>query len=218
MWQTNCLTEDTLRDIYSHYRDTSFRNETLEQIFDRVDRLSPSESENHYRYHWFSNHVGGIPRTVLDIGSGFGIWPNILRKNGWKVVCTEPNQESCDFINNVLKIKCVNSFSLDDINQQFDVVSLVHVLEHIRTPKSLLEAIREILVYNGKLFVEVPDQTEFSTLDINNDEFNSTHLWFFDVTSLYTLLSKSFRVTDIHRVHYESRGLYRILALCQNIG
>jgi SAM-dependent methyltransferase len=218
IWQTNCLTESSLKDIYSHYRDTNFRNESIEQIFNRVNNLNPQESENHYRYHWFSNHIGGTPREILDIGSGFGIWPNMLSKKGWKVTCIEPNEESCLFIRNYLKLICLNSYGLDGIDNQFDVVSLIHVLEHIRKPLAFLKAIKSSLVYNGRLFVEVPDATEFNKLELNNDEFNSTHLFFYDVASLYNLLSREFFVTDIHRVHYEARGLHRIFALCRNIG
>lgn len=217
MWQTNCLTEDTLKDIYSHYRDTSFRNESLEDIFNRIDKLSPSESENHYRYHWFINHIKGTPRDLLDIGSGFGIWPNMLAKLGWNVTCVEPNEESCNFIKSYLGLKCINAYGIENIDKQFDVVSLVHVLEHIRKPNVLLEAIKKALVYNGQLFVEIPDAAEFNKLEIMHDEFNSTHLFFYDVCSLYNLLSRYFFVIDIHRIHYENRGLYRILALCRNI-
>lgn len=218
IWQTNCLTDGNLRDIYSHYRDLTFRNESLDEIFNRVNNLAPGESENYYRYHWFSEHIGGIPRNVLDIGSGFGIWPNMLSKHGWRVTCTEPNPESCDFINKSLGIPCINSFDLENLEKPFDVVSIVHVLEHMRRPLEFLKEVKNLLVHNGSVFIEVPDATEFDKLDIRNDEFNSTHLWFYDVCSLYNLMSRHFFVTDIHRIHYESRGLYRILALCRNIG
>ena len=217
MWQTNCLTESSLKDIYSHYRDTNFRNESIEQIFNRVNNLNPRESENFYRYHWFENHIGGTPRDILDIGSGFGIWPNMLAKNGWRVTCIEPNKESCLFIREYLKLHCLNSYGLEGVDSQYDVASVIHVLEHISKPLGFLEAVKGSLVYNGKLFVEVPDATEFKHLESEHDEFNSTHLFMYDVASLYNLLSRLFFVTDIHRVYYESRGLYRIMALCSNI-
>lgn len=218
LWQTNCLKKFDLENIYSHYRDSSFRNESLEEIFNRIDKLPPEQSENKYRYRWFKNHIGLDTGDILDIGSGFGIWPHELYMNGWKVKCVEPNKESCDFINEYLKIPCMNTYGLDTADYTYDVVSLVHVLEHIDKPFELLFNIRKVLNNNGSLFVEVPDGVEFKHLNLDNDEFNSTHLFFYDTTSLFNLLSRMFYVSDIHRVHYKSRGLYRIMAICRNQG
>lgn len=214
-WQTNCLTYTDLQNIYDHYRDTSFRNESLKDIFLRVNSLEPEESENYYRYQWFSKHIGMDTGTVLDIGSGFGIWPYELSKHGWEVHCIEPNEESSKFINEYLKIPCSNSYGLEVCNKTYDVVSLIHVLEHIDRPLELLNGIKKVLNPGGYLFVEVPDGVEFKHLAADHDEFNSTHLFFYDTGSLFNLLNRVFYVKDIHRVHYKSRGLYRIFALCQ---
>lgn len=216
-WQTNCLTESNLKDIYSHYRDTSFRNESLKEIFLRIDNLHLPESENEYRYQWFRNHIGMSNGTVLDIGSGFGIWPNILSRHGWDVVCVEPNKESCDFIKEYLNLPCSSSYGLEDVGNGYDVISLVHVLEHIDRPLELLNDIKKAMNPGGALLVEVPDGIEFKYLSEEHDEFNSTHLFFYDTGSLFNLLNRVFYVSDMHRVHYKTRGLYRIFALCRNI-
>lgn len=214
-WQTNSLTESNLKDIYSHYRDTSFRNESVKEIFLRIDNLDQKESENEYRFRWFSKHVGIEKGCLLDIGSGFGIWPNVMVRHGWEVVCVEPNEESCKFINEYLNIPCSATYGLEDVGNGYNVISLVHVLEHISNPIKMLKEINERLVKDGRLFVEIPDAMEFDYLDCEHDEFNSTHLFFYDTASIYNLLSRVFDVTDIHRVHHKSRGLYRILALCR---
>lgn len=215
MWQTNCLTESTLKDIYSHYRDTVFRGLSIAEIFAKVDSLPPQESENQYRYRWFSSHLD-VPGSILDVGSGFGIWPSILKQFYWEVTCIEPNPDSAKFIREELKIPCYNGFDLDGITGRFDVVSVIHVLEHIMRPERFLNLVKSALRPKGRVFIEVPDSTEFNSLPGDHDEFNSTHLYFYDVPSLYRLLKQFFNVTDIHRVHYESRGLHRILALCRN--
>ena len=158
-----------------------------------------------------------VPGTILDIGSGFGIWPNILHRHGWEVVCVEPNKESCDFIKEYLGLPCSSSYGLEEVGNGYDVISLVHVLEHIDKPTRLLNEINDRLNPNGALFVEVPDATEFYYLDAEHDEFNSCHLFFYDTATLFNLLSRTFFVTDIHRVHHKSRGLYRILAICRKM-
>lgn len=217
-WQANGLTDDLLRDIYRHYRDTFFRKESVKEIFLRIENLHPSESENEYRYQWFRNHVGMEKGSVLDIGSGFGIWPAMLKRHGWEIYCTEPNEESCKFINEYLHIPCQNSFNLDQVEGPYDVVTIVHVLEHIEFHTDFLKGIKGVLKPGGTLFVEVPDASEFEYLDASHDEFNSCHIFFYDTPSLFRLLNRDFNVTDIHRVHHKTRDLSRIMAICRNIG
>lgn len=216
MWQTNCLSDSDLKSIYSHYRDTSFRNESVKDVFLRIDNMNPAESENEYRYQWFRNHIGMEKGTLLDVGSGFGVWPNKLSAHGWDVVCVEPNEESCDFINEYLNLPCSKSYGLSEVGNGYDVITLVHVLEHIESPVILLREIRDRMNDDGRLFIEVPDSVEFEYLEHDHDEFNSTHLFFYDTAAIYNLLSRVFYVTDIHRVHYKSRNLSRIMAVCRN--
>ena len=217
-WQVNGLTDDDLYRIYKKYRDSGFRDTPLKELFHKVNNLDAGESENHYRWDWFNRHIHPTEQTLLDIGSGFGIWPYKVRQHGWNVSCVEPNDESAEFINQELKIPCSCDFSNGCSDSRFPVISIVHVLEHIRHPIGFLENIRNSLKDGGKLFIEVPDSVEFGYLDPEHDEFNSCHFWFFSVGALSKLVGMAgFSVTDIHRVWHHSRNLSRILMICQNI-
>jgi 2-polyprenyl-3-methyl-5-hydroxy-6-metoxy-1,4-benzoquinol methylase len=205
-----------LEKIYAHYRDQSIRDASIEDEFDRIMAIMPQESENYYRYRWFGSHYQGEKR-LLDIGSGLGVWPyQIKTALGFDVQCVEPNLGCCDFINDSLNIPCIcGYFYPEAFNETFDVVTIIHVLEHMLEPKQFLLQIKEVMHPKSQLFIEVPDSCEFECLELTNDEFNSCHLWFFNIQTLSTLVERAgYNVTHIHRVQYKQRNLSRILMLC----
>ena len=215
-FQPNPLSFQELEEIYSHYRDKDMRGVTIEEEFDRIMAIIPQDSENYYRYRWFGNHYEGRGR-MLDIGSGLGVWPYQIKTGlGFDIQCVEPNVDCAAFINDSLNIPCLSGyFYPENYDDLFDVVSVVHVLEHMADPEDLLVKARSVLRLHGKLFIEVPDSVQFSQLPPEHDEFNSAHLFFFNVQTLATLVENAgFNVTDIHRVYHEGRDLSRILMLC----
>jgi SAM-dependent methyltransferase len=196
------------------YRAEDFRGKTIKQAFDEIMNLG-GKSENFYRIYWLQHKLRPKFGTgyLLDIGSGFGIFPNEMKNFGYDVTCIEPNEDSRNFIENELEIDCYDKFD-PGIHIASDIVSIIHVLEHMQDPEVFLYEARKALVSRGVLFIEVPDSVEFNYLPKDSDEFNSLHLHFFNVANLYNLVERcGFNVTDIHRVHYTERDLRRILLL-----
>jgi len=210
-WQLRNYPLSRLEKIYvDGYRDPGFRGETIAEAYKRLRYIK--ESENEERYFWFASRLSfKKSRKVLDIGSGVGVWPAILKAADYEVTCVETNTDSIDFIYDHLGIKCYRNLS--NVGGTFDTVSLIHVLEHIEDIDGFLKAVRKKL--RGYLFVEVPDSEEFELLDKDHDEFNSCHVNFFDMASLYRVLKRNgFKPFDASKVRYKSRGLTRLLMLC----
>lgn len=199
-----------LEKIYEDgYRNKDFRGETIKEAFDRI--MGILHSENNARCKWLIDTMG-VPETILDIGSGIGVFPYRMKQLGSAVLCTEENKDSLAFIND-LGIKCVKG--IPDY-AKFELVSLVHVLEHIEKPISFLKDLHMVIQTNGRLFIEVPDAEAFGWLDPDHDDFNSCHVCSYNVSTLYGILRASgFDVKDIHRVFYPERKLSRIMAICQ---
>lgn len=203
-----------LESIYKDgYRDSEFRGESIEEAFNRIMQIENNENED--RYIWFAMNVRySDAAKVLDIGSGIGVWPQILKTAEYDVTCVEENHHSIEFIKNKLELPCVD---LPRAGEDFDTVSMIHVLEHIENPDTFLQEARRHLRQGGFLFVEVPDAVEFEYLPDEHDEFNSCHVSFFNVDSLYRLLERnSFKVTNIRRTRSETRNVSRIMCLATN--
>ena len=78
------LTDSALKDLYRHFRDCSFRNETPDEYFDRISGLARGESENEAKVEWLRKHLPSIflleRARVLDIGCGGGVFLHTFGK------------------------------------------------------------------------------------------------------------------------------------------
>ncbi len=200
---------EELQRIYTDgYRDTDFRQKSIYEAYQYIINLPKEESENERRLENFMEMVDNS-NSVLDVGSGLGVFPVRLRDNDYTVWCVEPNKESQRFING-LGIKCVPDIP-DSVG--FGVVTLIHVLEHIVEPVEFLERIRNI---TNLLYIEVPDVSEFDHLDKGHNEFSSDHVYFYDLTSLGEITSRAgFEMTHSFYTHYEDRNLTRLTMICK---
>jgi SAM-dependent methyltransferase len=83
---------------------------------------------------------------------------------------------------------------IEDIDQEFDVVTMFHVLEHLSNPVKTLENIKHILSKNGKLIIEVPNSDDalyrlYESKEFAKMSYWSCHLNLFNASTL-TLLAK----------------------------
>jgi SAM-dependent methyltransferase len=214
-WQLRNYPLSKLDEIYKEgYRNPLFRGETIEQAFNRIEgyRLT-SESENQERYVWFAKGIKYKQASrLLDVGSGIGVWPNILKVAEFDVTCVDTNVYSVDFIANELDMRCY--YDLRDVPGIFDTVTLVHVLEHILDIDGFLEQVRLRLKNDGYLYVEVPSCSNFKLLEKDHDDFNSCHQWFFSEKTLSTVLKKNGFKPYRHDICGEN-GKHRIRMLCR---
>ena len=118
------------------------------------------------------------PKKHLDIGSSSGYFLMMLKDTyGCESIGVEPYDLFREFsisqgVNTVEKIS--------EVNGKFDLITLVHVLEHLINPLKMLSNIAELLEDDGHLFVEVP----FMMLCIS-------HPLMFNGTTLKNILNKA---------------------------
>ena len=62
-------------------------------------------------------------------------------------------------------------------NQQFDLVTLFHVLEHLPKPVETLQAIRSRIKPNGRLIAEVPHARDFLHWTLSSEAFKNFTFW-----------------------------------------
>lgn len=133
----------------------------------------------------------GVSNDVLDIGSGTGYFVNQLKQNDWNVVGVEPDKGARQQAKKNFDIDLETN--IDDIvnrQQQFQAISMWHVLEHVHDLTHYFTSFRALLKPKGKLVIAVPNYTSYdakvykkywAAYDLPK------HLWHFSPESLKQL-------------------------------
>lgn len=99
-------------------------------------------------------------RRLLEIGSGNGALTSRVVSAGWDVVGIEPSAEGREQIRqNYPDISVHDASAYDDLAARFGrfpVVLSVEVIEHLYSPATMLQNVREVLEPGGKLVLTTP--------------------------------------------------------------
>lgn len=137
---------------------------------------------------------------ILDIGTGSGVFLKALsnKYNNWQLYAQDiTNKYEID----LYKIKNFKKFYngiVSNINNKFDIISLIHVLEHINNPIDFLKVTKNQLKKDGIFIVQVPN-ISINKLDI----FIIDHISHFHIDTLYFLLSRFFKYVYIVNTKFE---------------
>ena len=149
----------------------------------------------------FSNHKG----TLLDIGAGTGNFCETSKQNSWEVYGVEPSEKAREIAakKNIFLHQSIEDFK----GQQFDVVTLWHVLEHLPDLENTITAIQKLLKPNGVLIVAVPNYNSFdakhykgfwAAYDVPR------HLWHFSQNSMSQLFSENMKLLKTKPMIFDS--------------
>jgi len=90
---------------------------------------------------------------ILEIGSGFGGFYNILQKEGFagEYVGIELDFDATAFSNNFFKTQTFKNLSLSSYNchDRFDIVVALEILEHLENPSKSLREVANLLQSTG---------------------------------------------------------------------
>jgi SAM-dependent methyltransferase len=123
----------------------------------------------------------------LDIGSSSGALLHVFQEHfGCESVGIEPGQAYRDFSRKNLARVYPSQSALEAASEKpFDLISMMHVLEHLPDPMAKLCGLREnLLSPNGRLLVEVPNLFEHSSFEL-------AHLYAFSASTLRALLDQA---------------------------
>lgn len=150
-------------------------------------------------------------KSILDIGSGRGFTLYFLKKvfGYYTAIGTQIEAAALKFSREKLGLDIYGEdlLEIDLKEKQFDLVTIWHVLEHVRDPEAYIERIYRLLKDKGRLVIEVPNFDSWTRrfsgkywlgLDLKY------HLCFFNYVSLSRLLEKhSFKVRLVHTFSLE---------------
>lgn len=144
-------------------------------------------------------------KSLLDFGCGAGGFLSML-KNIKKITGVEKDEKIIKKIQKNFNLKIYED--LGEIREKFDVITLFHVIEHLKNPKKILERLRGFLNPEGKIIIETPNSSDALLTLYNCRTFSdfyywSCHLHLFNEKSIKLLLKKcgyqSAQVVQIQR-------------------
>ena len=99
---------------------------------------------------------------MLDVGCGNGA---MLRSfgamyPGWVLVGSELNDKYRSLVERIPGVEAFITGALEAIPGSFDLITLLHALEHIEEPAAFLKTLCSKLTPRGRLLVQVPDYLE----------------------------------------------------------
>ena len=146
---------------------------------------------------------------ILDIGSGRGLLLSILKKRGWDVVANEINNKTANVIRKKFKIPVL----VGDINKcdlqknNFDVVNMSHVLEHLKDPYLAIKKIKSLLKDKGFIFIAVPNNNSLQSKFGKKHWYHLClpyHLYHFTNKNLLDLLElNNFKIKYVRHFDFE---------------
>jgi len=106
-------------------------------------------------------NVTGLKQgSLLDVGSGTGVFASVMQQHGWQVTGLEPDPGARKVANEVngIELGDINSF-YQLPNNSYDAITLWHVLEHVHDLQGYMTKLKLLLKEKGKLFIAVPNYT-----------------------------------------------------------
>lgn len=98
---------------------------------------------------------------LLDYGCGTGEFLNQAKIEGWNVSGCEPNEKARKLASQKISKKISSELHDLDSNQQFDVITLFHVLEHVHKLRKTVKSLLITLKPNGYLLIAIPNPESY---------------------------------------------------------
>ena len=101
---------------------------------------------------------------VFEVGAGVGCTVKVFEQHGHRAAGIEPNEGFQAYSRNRLRA-AVNKGYLVDVppDESQDLVLLIQVIEHLRSPRQSLEHLHRVIRPGGLLYVEAPNLGSFAT-------------------------------------------------------
>ena len=172
----------------------------LEFDYDRFDPTVHQQIQNYIDF--IGQHTSG--KSLLDVGTGSGLLPQAARTRGYEVEGTDLSKHVSENVPAKAGFP-IHHGTIEDIEftRKYDIITMLHVLEHTSNPLSTLERCRDLLNEGGYVVVVVPNYHSLdsrikdllSALKLKSRPYKHLalghHNWVFSIKSLEILGEKS---------------------------
>lgn len=97
---------------------------------------------------------------LLDIGSGTGAFVDEMEKSGWRVTGLEPDSGARQVAKDSFGVTLQDTSGFFQLPaEQFDAITMWHVLEHVHTLHEYMDQLKKLLKPGGRILIAVPNYT-----------------------------------------------------------
>jgi len=174
----------------SHVKDGFYEDSNMHKEFDLQRWINETDPDDKRRYNFTKKLITN--RDILDFGSGNGGYLKYAKKSAKSVSAIELEKA----IKPHYKEQNIKLYSsVEAIDEEYDLITMFHVLEHLGDPKEMLVKLASKLRDGGKIIVEVPNSEDALLTLYDSEAFSkftywSCHLFLFNAKTLQTLVKE----------------------------
>jgi len=183
---------------FDHIRDDFYGNSEMhgEEMLDVQTWLKKTASDDERWFQYLKPVLGNC--RLLDFGCGAGGFLLKARECAETACGIEPENRLRDHFKkcNLTVFPDICGLRINMQKEKYDVITMFHVLEHLRDPKDVLCELRGILNGKGRIVIEVPNAEDALLTLYNSGPFSdftywSCHLFLYSVKTLQMLFEKA---------------------------
>lgn len=131
---------------------------------------------------------------LLEVGSGYGVFALQAKNGGFEVDAIERGERCCDFLTKFIGVNVIKSdqpHKIIESANEYDVIALWQVIEHLPNPWEFLSTAAKKLKLNGIMVIATPSPSalQFGLLGAKWPHVDAPrHLWLFPVELLINYL------------------------------
>jgi len=160
--------------------------------------------------------IGENSQKILEIGCHTGYFSKLLKNKGHEVIGVEIDKNAAAVASKFISViigDVENEEILKQLDKKFDVILLMHILEHLVDPWSFIKKLKKNLAPKGYIIVTIPNiaawkirKKLFFKGDFSYEEYgilDRSHLRFFNLKTIKELLVKNgYKIIDFKIVDY----------------
>ena len=192
VFDKNSPVDDKYSSKYLRNSSVGDINSPVSDINSPVGDINSPVSDENSPVSDVNSHAGDASvRNLLDVGCGDGRFMQALKRRGWVVAGTETDVVAAELARNRTGAVVHGSALPHGSGERFDLVSLLHVLEHVPDPRQTLTDLRPLLTPDGRLLLVLPNADSLESRFFKTNWYHldlPRHFWGFTPASLVRLV------------------------------
>ena len=171
----------------NHYEESGMHGDDLPSV---KSWAQGAERDDERRFNLLKDTI--VNAKIMDFGCGASGFISKAESLARKVVGVEPEQRVHEYWKDRLEIY----ISLKEVDDDFDLITAFHVVEHLPDPIAILKSLAKCIKKGGRIVIEVPNSNDalltlYDSNSFQNFTYWSQHLFLFNANNLQKLANQA---------------------------